>query len=86
MIVELDVTNIDSSLIERFQYMWSNDDTTWKMKEKGYLRVTFLNGQVYIYEDVPFMIVMNIIAAQDSIGGRFKEWIKDGGYKYHKES
>jgi hypothetical protein len=85
MRVELDVRDIPSSLIERVEYLWQ-DDNNWRMKQTGHVRVTFLNGTKYIYEDVPFMIVMNVIGAQDSIGARFSEFIKSGGYKYYKEN
>lgn len=83
MKIEAKIIDIDSSLIDRMEYIWVSEEP-WKLKNEGHLRVTFQNGFRYIYEDVPFIIVMNI-AADRSVGEAFNEFIKNGDYKYYKD-
>jgi len=83
MRVELKVSDIDSSLVSRIEYLWS-DEELWELKKEGHLRVTFQNGFRYIYEKVPFILVMNIISDK-SAGEAFSHFIKHGGYKYYKD-
>lgn len=78
-------SGIQSSLINRMEYVWSSEEDPFKMKAEGHLRVTFQNGSRYIYENVPLIIVMNI-AASDSTGESFTSLIKGNGYSFYKES
>lgn len=82
MRIETKITDIDSSLIDRMEYLWAGEES-WKLKNEGHLRVTFQNGSRYIYENVPFIIVMNI-AADESVGEAFNHFIKNGDYKFYK--
>lgn len=83
MRVELKVSDIDSSLIDRMEFVWHNDES-WGLTNTGHLRVTFQNGVRYIYEDVSFALLM-AIASSDSIGKTFNEAIKNGDYKFYKD-
>lgn len=83
MRVETRIVDIDSSQISRMDYVWQSDEP-WKLKMAGHLRVTFANGQRYIYENVPYIIVMNI-AADESPGSAFNHFIKGGDFKYYKD-
>jgi len=83
MRVELKVSDVDSSLIDRLEFVWQSDES-WGLTNKGHLRVTFQNGARYIYEDVPFALLM-AMASSDSVGQAFSESIKNGSYKYYKD-
>lgn len=83
MRIELKILDIDSSHISRMDFLWNSDDP-WKLKSEGHLRITFQNGTRYIYENVPFIIVMDI-AADESPGKAFDFHIKNGKYKYYKD-
>jgi len=78
------ITDIDSSHIESMDYVWFDAEERWKLKRKGALRVTFQNGARYIYEDVPYLVMMNI-AADESPGQAFNDLVKAMEYKYYKE-
>lgn len=78
------ITDIDSSHISSMDYVWFDAKERWRLKRKGALRVTFQNGARYVYEDVPYLVMMNI-AADESPGQAFNELVKDMGYKYYKE-
>jgi hypothetical protein len=54
------------------------------MKQEGELLVTFSNGQKYIYHDVAFIKVMNIMA-EPSAGTAFNNLVKSS-HKYTKIS
>lgn len=83
MKIETKIIDVDSSLINKFEYIWSSEDP-WTLNNEGHLRVTFQNGFRYIYENVPFITLMSI-AADESIGEAFNRLIKNGNYKYYKD-
>lgn len=82
MRVETRVTDIDSSLIDRLEFVWHKEED-WTLNNQGHLRVTFQNGARYIYEDVPFTLLM-AIASSESVGQTFSLSIRNGDYKYYK--
>ena len=83
MRVELKVLDVDSSLIDRLEFVWHKDES-WGLNNVGHLRVTFQNGARYIYEDVSFALLM-AIASSDSVGQAFSDSIKNGDYKFYKD-
>ena len=82
MRIETRVSDIDSSHVDRLEFVWHSDES-WGLTNKGHLRVTFQNGARYIYEDVSFALLM-AMASSDSIGQAFNESIKNGDYKFYK--
>ena len=84
MRVKVDISDIQSSLIKSMEYVWYSEEESIKMKSEGHLRVHFQNDSIYIYEDVPLVIVLNIAAA-DSVGENFNFFIKNESYRYYKE-
>jgi hypothetical protein len=83
MVLDFNVTDIDSSLIKRINYTWS-EEKKWTVNHAGFLLVKFASGQSYIYEDVPFSVVSQVISSEDSVGRLFTSLIKNGGYRYYK--
>lgn len=83
MRVETRIVDIDSSHIDRLEFVWHQDDA-WTLNNQGHLRVTFQNGKRYIYEDVPFALLM-ALASSESVGAAFNESIKNGNYKYYED-
>lgn len=84
MIVKFEASDLDSSNIGSVEYYFTNPERKWKMKQEGELLVTFSNGQKYLYHDVAFIKVMNIIA-DESTGAAFNALIKSN-HKYTKIS
>lgn len=85
MKVEVNITDIQSSTIKEMEYLWYSEDDNFKLRSEGLLRVTFQNDRVYVYENVPLIIVMNI-AASDSAGESFNFFIKSHNYNYIAEN
>jgi len=83
MRVETRVTDIDSSYIDRLEFVWHKEED-WTLNNEGHLRVTFQNGARYIYEDVSFTLLM-AIASSESVGQAFNDSIKNGKFKYYKD-
>lgn len=83
MRIETRIIDIDSSHISRLEYVWHSDDD-WALNNCGHVRATFQNGIRYIYEEVPFIVLMNV-AASESVGQAFNTLIKGGNYSYYKE-
>lgn len=84
MIVKFEASGLDSSNIDSVEYYYTSFECKWKMKQEGSLVVTFSNGQKYMYHDVAFIKVMNIIA-DESTGAAFNNLIKSN-HKYTKIS
>tara|TARA_B100002019_G_scaffold73910_1_gene63835 strand:- start:2395 stop:2646 length:252 start_codon:yes stop_codon:yes gene_type:complete len=83
MRVELKILDIDSSLIDRLEFLWDKDES-WGLTNTGHIRVTFQNGARYIYENVSFALLM-AVASSDSVGQAFNDSIKNGKFKYYKD-
>ena len=84
MIVKFEASDLDSSNVDSFEYYFTSPERRWKMKQEGELLVTFSNGQKYIYHDVAFIKVMNIMA-EPSAGTAFNNLVKSS-HKYTKIS
>lgn len=64
------------------------EGTSSQIKAFGYdpeskvLRVEFVGGSLYDYSDVTFIVIAEVFFSKDSIGKKFNEIVKKGGYKY----
>lgn len=84
MRISLAASNIDSSSIERIEFLVHNTDR-YMSRADGHVRVTFQNGSRYVYENVSAQTVIDVLSA-DSIGFAFNKAIVNGGYRYEKEN
>lgn len=83
MKVELSAFTPASSNIQFIEYI-SSKDVPLKRDDRGLLRVIFNNGSVYVYENVPFKIAVDILYAE-SVGKKFNSAIVSSNYAYRKE-
>ena len=83
MKVEMSAFTPTSTNIKFIEYV-SSKDVDLRSDDKGLLRVEFLNGSVYIYEDVPFQTAVDLLYAE-SVGSKFRSAILSANFKYRKE-
>lgn len=83
MKVEMSAVVLDSSNIRFIEYI-STKDVKLRKDDKGMLRVEFVNGSTYLYDDVPFQIAVDLLYAE-SVGQKFNTTIRSSNYSYKKE-
>jgi len=82
MLIDFKASDIDSSNIKRVEFR--NEMTkSWSTDSKGYVRITFKNDSRYIYKDVPFIEVINMITSE-SVGSFFNRVISKN-YSFVKQ-
>lgn len=83
MTFEFCVDNIESTNLKKLKF-YTSTKKHFSMSDSGFLHVTFQNNSRYIYENVSFGEVWNLINA-DSMGETFNAAISKR-YKYEKVS
>lgn len=83
MLVDFKVSEINSSNIKRVEFR-NFSENGWSADSKGHMRITFQNNQAYIYEEVPFTEVLNLVGSE-SVGSYFNKNIARADYKFTKQ-
>lgn len=87
MRISFEVTNVQSSTIDRIVYYANNTNVEsfldYPTNMFGDLMVQFKNGQEYIYRKVPMIHVTKILTSE-SIGTMFNVLIVKGGFEFEK--
>lgn len=84
MKIELSAFTPDSSNIKFIEYV-SSKDVILKKDDRGLLRIEFNSGSVYVYEEVPFRVAVDLLYAE-SVGEKFNSTIRNSNYVYRKET
>lgn len=78
-----EVSDINSSSVKRIEFTTSTDPNEDTGETYGWVRITFSNGQRYLYKDVPVDVFFNVIRA-DSIGSAAHDLIVTQPFHYSK--
>lgn len=80
MKLEIQAVEFKSTNIKSIEFLTSSDENL-KLDDKGDLLVTFQTSKRYVYYDVPFSMVIDLITAE-SLGKRFNTTILSNNFKY----